>query len=239
MGVTIIRPSTHLLYPGSRGVRVSQPGGAAATPWYLSGGIPAANAIAVYQPKGASSLLASYDNLAAPGNGLPDGTYDAAPGVAPTFDAATGWTFNGITQYLTTGITPGTAYSLIIRFSNGPLGGAAQCCVCAARTANFIIASTNGSGNRSFANGTSITIAGGELASGVMAIAGTKAYTNGIVETGTFTPATCNFPLWIGALNNATVYAQGFPGKVKAVAIYNVTLDAPTILAVSTAMAAL
>ena len=45
------------------------PRAAAAVPWYLSGGIAAANCIAAFTPKGAASLAASYDNNAAPGNG--------------------------------------------------------------------------------------------------------------------------------------------------------------------------
>lgn len=54
----------------------------AAAPWYLAGGAP--TPIAVYQPKGAASLAASYVNLANPG------TYDAAADV-PGYGAPT-WT---------------------------------------------------------------------------------------------------------------------------------------------------
>ena len=77
------------------------PSGAVTYPWYRgqTGTIPLANVLFAYQPKGAASLAASYSNLANPG------TNDAAPGVAPTFNATTGWTFNGTTQYLTTGVT--------------------------------------------------------------------------------------------------------------------------------------
>jgi hypothetical protein len=60
--------------------------------WYAVAGL-LANCILALQPRGAASLANSYINLANPG------TYDAAPGVAPTLDA-TGWTFNGTTQYL-------------------------------------------------------------------------------------------------------------------------------------------
>ncbi len=67
-----------------------------AAAWWLSGGISAANCIAAYQPKGAADLAASYVNLANPG------TYNAAPGVAPTWAAADGWTFGG-TNYLLCG----------------------------------------------------------------------------------------------------------------------------------------
>lgn len=94
----------------------------AGTPWWLAGGVSAANAIVAYQPIGAANLAGSYINLANAG------THNAAPGVAPTFDASTGWTFNG-TQYLTTTITPNDSPSIIIRYSNslafgGPILGA-------------------------------------------------------------------------------------------------------------------
>ena len=68
--------------------------------------------IAAYQPKGAADLAASYVNLITPG------TYNAAPGTAPTFDAATGWTFNGSTQYLTTGVVPASGYSMLVRVAD-------------------------------------------------------------------------------------------------------------------------
>lgn len=95
-------------------------GAAAVAPWYLSGGIAAANCLAAYTPKGAASLAASYDNNAAPGNGLADGTYDCTLGVAPTFDTSYGWSLNGSTQWLSTGIAQGAAnWSWVVQFSDG------------------------------------------------------------------------------------------------------------------------
>ena len=69
--------------------------------------------VAAYQPIGAASLAASYSNLQNPG------TYDAAPGTAPTFLAATGWTFNAATpQYLNTGVVPSSLnWTVIVRYS--------------------------------------------------------------------------------------------------------------------------
>lgn len=63
--------------------------GLAVAPWWKVAG---KTCVAAYQPKGAASLAASYVNLANPG------TYDAAPGAAPTL-TADGWSFDG-TQYL-------------------------------------------------------------------------------------------------------------------------------------------
>lgn len=69
--------------------------------WDNDGAI--AGCVAAYAPVGAADLASSYVNLVTPG------TYDAAPGVAPTWDAATGWTFNGSTQWLN---LPGLASDL-------------------------------------------------------------------------------------------------------------------------------
>ena len=88
-------------------------------PWYLSGGIPAANCLAAYTPLGAASLAASYDNNAAPGNGLADGTYDCTLGVVPGWAAGTGWTFDGATQYLNTGLPGDTKPTTNIARANG------------------------------------------------------------------------------------------------------------------------
>ena len=54
---------------------------AAAAGWWV---VVGKTCIAAYQPKGAASLAASYVNLQQPG------TYDAAPGVAPTWAAGGG-----------------------------------------------------------------------------------------------------------------------------------------------------
>ena len=86
----------------------------AAVPWWLSGGIAAANCIAAYQPKGAASLAASYVNLASPG------TYNLTipPGMtAPTWDTSYGWLGNG--KCLDTGIVPDPAtMSAVARFAD-------------------------------------------------------------------------------------------------------------------------
>lgn len=67
--------------------------------WWLAGGIPGSNCLAAFKPKGAASLAASYVNLASGG-----ATWDAAPGVAPTFDTSYGWDFNSAAyEYLVIG----------------------------------------------------------------------------------------------------------------------------------------
>ncbi|MBU0791869.1 MAG: hypothetical protein KKC55_15580, partial [Gammaproteobacteria bacterium] len=75
---------------------------AAETHWWLApvGGVDtilAAYCIAAYDAKNAASLVASYDNLAAPLNGLPDGTYDCTPIVVPDWANGSGWMFTILT----------------------------------------------------------------------------------------------------------------------------------------------
>jgi hypothetical protein len=204
--------------------------GGADVSWWLAGGISAANAIAAYQPKGAASLAASYVNLANPG------TYDAAPGVAPTFNTSTGWTFNGTTQYLTSGVTPATNYTIAVRYAN-------------LTADDWLIGAHDWIGGGLF--GIDVASWGGRyyntnsIFDGVYTAA-TKilawdvGYTNGATVGTVASPGPAPaFPLFIGARN-----ARGAPdlyvgADVLAVAIYDNKLGAAQVAAVSAAMAAL
>lgn len=219
-------------------------GGTAAVPWYLSGSIPAANCLAAYTPKGAASLAASYNNDAAPGNGLPDGTYDAATGVAPTWASATGWTFNGSSQYLTTGVTPASGYSMIVQFSdadltqNGALCGEYQ----ATNNARFEI------WYRYFSTFEYVVYASGvsknvipSLAAGNLCIAGQQGYRNGTADGTAIAAWGAGSPriIWIGALNNGAGGTLFGKSKIQALAIYNTTLTPTQVGLISSAMSSL
>lgn len=200
--------------------------------WAMAGGAP--RPIACYQPKGAASLAASYVNLANPG------TYDAAPGVAPTWAAATGWTFNGIGQYLTTGIVPASGWSMLIRFSDrtgadGVLIGSAK-----NTGSRFYLRLLSSSNAIIYATGGAATVAP-ILDTGVLAVAGQQGYRNGSADGGAISAwlDTSNQPLTIGAYNNAGALGPFFAGKIQAAAIYSATLTAAQVAAVSAAMAAL
>jgi hypothetical protein len=60
---------------------------AAATSWWLAGGISASDCIAAYQPKGAASYAASLININNPGTRNLTNT-----GIDPSWDATNGWT---------------------------------------------------------------------------------------------------------------------------------------------------
>lgn len=214
------------------------PSGAGESAWWLSGGIAAANCIAAYTSKGAASLAASYDNNAAPHNGLPDGTYDAAPGVAPTWASGTGWTFAEASgQYLTTGytVTTGSNISAIVAFSNAS-GLYGQ--IVGTQTSTAFRIGCRDLGARDYRNGGIVSV-GTSTAAGTMAIAGSKAYFNG-AEEGTITVTVGNAGvLTIAALNNAGTPLPRYTGNIAALAIYNTALSAAQVAAVSAAMAAL
>lgn len=187
--------------------------------------------IAAYAPKGSASLAASYVNLT--GNA----TYNAAPGVAPTWDATGGWTFNGTTQYLTTGVVPGTGYSMIVRFSDVTGSG------CAAGSLNgtpnrFHLFPRNASNLRSYGYDSDLAPAA-SVTSGVLCIAGGTGYYNSSSDgttTGSTIPA---FGVMIAARNASGAATLLFPGKIQAFAIYSTTLSAGDVAEKTTAMNAL
>ena len=195
--------------------------------WYRAGGAP--EPVAVYQPVGAADLASSYVNLVNPG------TYDATPGVAPTWDDVNGWIFNGSTQYLDTGLSPQSTWTVLVQFSNSESGESGGCDY-------FGISSFTGSyffGPRTtvmgYTNATSIWLEFGSapfVSSGNIGIAGANGYLNG-----GNTPSDA----YIGATN---ADFQGAPDRfiqadIQAVVIYNQILTPAQVLAVSNAMAAL
>lgn len=210
-------------------------GGAAAAQWWLAGGVSAANCVAAYQPIGAASLAASYTNLANPG------TYNAAPGVAPTFAAAMGWTFNG-TQYLNSGVVPGSGYSMLVRFSGAPTGSGNVRYMCGVYNGNgFMLAPTLTGTARRYWYGNGLNTPTGQYASGVMGLAGPQGYYNGAADVatgGTWVAQTRSIHI-SGYQNTAGANDSPFVGNIQAIAIYNTTVSAAQVAAISSAMAAL
>lgn len=200
--------------------------------WWEAGG--ATGCIAAYQPKGAASLAASYVNLANPG------TFNAAPGTAPTFNTATGWTFNGTSQYLTTGIIPSdyAAKSLLIQFANATASGD-----------RIPFGAFNVAGGKAFYVdlyyvGNAIYYDGthflsGTITAGNLGVAGTAAYKNGVNQSITLSNLNPTVAAYIGALNNDGALYGYFAGDVIALAVYSANLTDAQMAAVAAAMAAL
>lgn len=209
------------------GVRAGAGGG---VPWW-------ADTVAAYQPIGAASLAASYINLANPG------TYDATPGVAPTFDSAYGWQFNGSTQYLNTGVVPASNWSMFVQFTalastgNVVIAGQRK----AANDGMFLYPDKGATATWKYNYGTRPGLSTANRVAGNMAMAGTGCYWNGIsdgiVTTASLTAQT--HEIYIGAMNNAGAAAIFANVRIAAVAIYATALTPEQAATLAATMAAL
>jgi hypothetical protein len=211
--------------------------------WWLTGGIPAANCIAAYQPTGAASYAASKVNLANPG------TYDAYKGdtYEPTWDATNGWDFSDYVERngLATGIYPtsGNKYTYIIKFTNGRVDNYGI--AIGSRTGSNsirIFQSMNVDDHAFYINATGYST-GARVVNGVLANASGKGYLDGSYETGSEAALSNNLcMIAIGAQNYQASGTAGFTcynsfmGQVQAVAIYDTALTASQISALTTAM---
>ena len=207
---------------------------AAAANWWEAGG--ASGAVAAYQPKGAASLAASYINLANPG------TYDAAPyptsGFAPAWNATDGWTFAGA-QRLTTsisGVTVGSGgWSMIIRVSDA--ASSSGCAMGVYNASNNSFAIFPYLASRVYYTINADNFASPQLITGTLAIAGNSGYRNGAFDKALSGSGSPTGNIVMGSRNEAvSIY---WTGKLQAAAIYNTTLTAPQVAAISSAMAAL
>lgn len=228
----LIHNSRHIVIPALAGLRVHTPRGGAAAAWWQVAGV---TCLVAYQAKGASSYAASKSNLAQPG------TYDAADGAAyPTWDAATGWTFNGSDQYLNTGYTPTWSHTIAVQYTN-LVGNVA---VVWGASSNFLVQNWFNTGIRFYlVNG---KIGSTPVLNGNLVLAGGGAnngigYSNGVQDqTGLCagnmpSPGTC----FIGGNNNGGVLQNAAAMKVQAWAAWSSQLSAAQVATVSAAMAAL
>ena len=218
---------------GATGYVLGRGAGSAAANWWEAGG--ATNCVAAHQPKGAASLAASYVNLANPG------TYDAAPGVAPTWDAAGGWTFNGTSQYLTTGVVPASGWSMIVRYTDASTATADRYIIGSFSTnARFAIQYQTFGSSRRYSYGSATVEKAATATSGVIALVAANGYFNGLLDatgSGAFTGT--GQVIFIASWNINGVPSTYFSGKILALAIYSATLSAAQVAAVTAAMAAL
>lgn len=200
-----------------------------ASGWWLAGGISAGDCLAAYQAKGAASLAASYSNLNNPG------TNDATLGVAPSWAAGTGWTFNGTSQYLTSSI-PNADETLLVQFT------APGACIVAGMyetTSRWLQLLPSYLGAAYYRNGGAVS--GATFTSGNIAATSAKGYKDGVsigALTGSWSGTALN-RLYIGASNNSGT--PFFAGSVTVIAVarYSRALSDSEVAAVAAAMAAL
>lgn len=227
--------------------------GKSPSPWYLNGGISKANCVAVYQPKGAASYAASKVNLVTPG------TYDLSDGAAfPTWAFATGWTFNGATQYLTvaSALVSAVPLSLVCRFNAvGVALGYALITICDFDSLHWFLlyaggdavgdpvqASTWQDANKLAASTSGFTAGNWFTAAGVYsAVDARAAYIDGGskgTNVDSQTPVGLDTTI-IGGFAVTSAVGGILDGSIAACAIYNIALSDAQVLALHTAMAAL
>ena len=192
----------------------------AVVPWWRAGGAP--EPVAAYQPIGAASQAASYTNLANPG------TYDGIPRNSPGWNSS-GWTISS-NQAIEIEITVEQTWTVIALVDNPQNNGR----LWSARASTYqCIPFTAGDAN--YRNGTDILIVGGaDNERRTFAIANDAAYRDG-ADVGAIT---------LGSLSSGNCFLGNRPeldrplgGFLQAVAIYDTTLTAPQVAAVSAAMA--
>lgn len=212
---------------------------AAASGWWLAGGIAAADCVAAYQPKGAASYAASLVDLT--GNG-----HDATEGTTPDWASGTGWTFDATnSEYLKTDVilnnySTETSYLLKVFFTND----------------GFAIGSYHASSNRYGWAGRTDGLGGtwynGQLygLSGVIGFsssyhvvgnAGDTAYLDKTAKGTTNNGDRNNdYPFYIGARNytNSSIDSY-FSGIIVALAVYSSVLTSEQVSAVTDAMNAI
>jgi hypothetical protein len=207
--------------------------------WWRGGSVVSADVVGAYQAIGARSISDSKINRNDPGTNDIDNS-----GNNPAFAEATGWTFNGVNHWLTAGIIPGSAYTMIARIlspngNDGIMG-------CRVAGSDFSLETAmgvpfTGALRSRWGNGSQDT---GQVFSGaavhVVALAGNTPYVDGVVQTavaGVWGGAPV--ALYFGAHNSAGVATDFYSSQIHAVAVYNRTLTAIEVEAISSAMAAL
>lgn len=237
MTIRVIRAGEHVHHIGL-GISVRESGVAvAAANWWE---VPGKTCVAAYQPKGAASYAASKTNLANPG------TYDAAEGVAPSWAAATGWSFDGVSgQFLSigdgaaSGPTGKTEWTVLVR-----------CTVSSAADYAYVLSCVNGadqyvkyvqflpttlrlwSGHSLYAFGQTY-----RDANHICGITENAAYLDG-EYSGAISGAPITGNIWgIGALVLAWTVITHMTGSIQAISVYDSSLSSDEMSSLSTAMA--
>lgn len=207
------------------------------TIWWRGGSVISADVVGAYQAIGARSLVDSKINRNDPG------TNNITLGNNPAFAEATGWTFNGINDWLSANLIPSSDWTIIVRFLT-PNG---SCGIVGSRAVNAdysleaamgvpfsgVLRSRWGNGSQD----TGALFAGEDVH--VNALAGNTPYFDGVAQTpvgGAF--AGVADPIYFGAHNNGGP-GNYFTSQIHAIAVYNRTLTAVEAAGVTSKMAAL
>lgn len=196
--------------------------------WWLSGGVSSADCVLAYAPKGADDFTAARLNL----NNV--GVLDAITGVAPAWNASTGWSFDG-TQYLRTQYSANSvSHTLMVRFANVSASGSDY----RIGNSNNYVAPRFSGNQRGYVNGGfNFVAATSNITAGTMAVAGANCYLDGAADGTLTTSLAGSFEYIVGA--RAAIPDQPLIGDILAYALYSRVLTAGEIAALHTAMMAL
>jgi hypothetical protein len=212
-----------------------------ALPWYLTGGIAPADVVVAYKPIGAASLAASLTNLAHPG------TNNADYVTPPTWSAANGWVFNGVDQYIHTAIQPTSAWSVLCRYKDANNNSGTLFGILNGLTLpypRFYFIPINAEIHHAYGMGTDELIIDSTKLSGIVGISQYQGYFNGLADgtplSGAWTDPGDGLTFLIGCVDIAGDSPYNFLAcKIQGLALYNKTLSAAQMLAITTKMAAL
>lgn len=211
----------------------SAPGGAV-TPWYLAGGIAAADCLWAHQAKGAASYAVSLVNLNAPG------TRNWEAGTAPAWDTAIGYTFTAASnQYLKLSTTITNTGTILVRATQTNNDGALL--LCTASDESLVLRNYGSDANHYYTSGTKTYLGTAKLnANHVFGVANATAYLDG-ASVGTISSPVAMTAVRASLGANWPGYGpyNTMSGTIQCDAAYIRELTAVEIAAVSAAMAAL
>jgi len=212
----------------------------AASAWYLTTGLVAGDVVRAYCTFGAADYAASLVNLNNPGTGDADGSVSP-----PTWNAADGWIFDGLSQYLDTGAEPASTWSMIIRFTGFASPNRFIFGVGNAITSHYYSIQPVTDGNHYYTVGSGYVPIAGDLTSGILGVSQYQGYKNGLPDgdpkgSDAWVVPGDGLTILIGCVNWAGDSPAYFSEvNVQAFALYNKPLSDAQMLATMTAMAAL
>jgi hypothetical protein len=168
--------------------------------------------------------------------------YDAYEGVAPTWATGTGWTFDGVDDYLDTGVNPldNQGWSAFIRIANNNTNDDTKHAfgVGTSFRSRFSVMPRYNNTYSAIANDTRVIITSAGVDSGVLGFSGARTFINAVYK-GTCPVDTSNTfsgSVYIGTSNGAVTF---WAGDVLALVIYDGTLTDDQVSDLTTAMNAL
>lgn len=201
--------------------------------WWLAGGIAPADVAAVWQPKGAASLAASYLRLAG-SEGHANIDPAVVGGVSPNWDVTSGWITDG-TKRLLTGIRSyePTKWSVFIRFTDPSTASTSLLFGNAVAPTPWYINSRYVVYRRYAVTNKNVIILG-TISSGVVGIAGKQPYLNGVADgvALTSTDITGTYELALMWTNGIS----GYIGTFAAVVFYKTIITPTQVGLLKTAM---